>query len=277
MSNGTALVLVVCDSGGKSSRGFQWPLVVGESVSASNWMSNKHLADGLYGWLYGSGLMNMAFSESTATWLVVEVQEDELIELSGCCKFPSAIVRYAGDSKSAADYLWEHEPRSRALPVHGAYRANMNDRAEVEVGLFGYAIAGVMGSATADACGCAISGEWGQSITRALGVSISNENGTAIAGNNGCAIARSNGKAIAGFLGNAITGEGGISQAGTCGVAIAGLDGSATAGRNGLLSILHLDGHLAITRKVAVVGENGIKPDVLYKLDKNGDFVISTA
>ena len=65
---------------------------------------------------------------------------------------------------------------------------------------------------------------------------------------------------------------GGTATTGYKGTATAGYKGTATAGDKGIIIILHWNCEIYI-RKCAVVGENGIKPNVAYTLDSNGNFV----
>ena len=146
-----AMVLRVCAADGSSYGGFKWPLTVGAEVVAPDWKDNRECGNGLHGWLFGQGDLSCAdyWQHEGAQWLVVEVDSDSLIELGGKVKFPRGVVRFAGDKKSATDYLWQNEPRSRDVAVIGAQRADLRDHAMVQVGALGTATAGYMGTATA--------------------------------------------------------------------------------------------------------------------------------
>lgn len=74
------------------------------------------------------------------------------------------------------------------------------------------------------------------------------------------------GQSTAGDLGTAI--------AGNCGKAMAGYKGTATAGEKGKLCIQYWDKTAECYRTaIANIGENGIKPNVAYKLDDKHGFV----
>ncbi len=201
--NNKALVLRVCGDKGQAHGGFVWPLTVGTTVSAPDWEKNKQCGNGLHGWLYGQGeLATDYWRESSAKWLVVEVDLEDVVMLGSKCKFPSCIVRFVGDSKSATDFLWEHEGRSRPCAVVAAHRADMTAGAAVQVGPLGHASSGTRGTSTS------------------------------------------------------------------------GYGGTSTSGEGGVLSILQYNPSKCVyERKVAVVGENGIKPGIKYKLDEAGKFV----
>jgi len=85
------------------------------------------------------------------------------------------------------------------------------------------------------------------------------------------AFIQSNGAKGAVIGGTATVGYQGTATAGYKGTATAGYYGTATAGYYGILQIAYYDGRRRIA--TAYVGENGILPNVKYKLDVNGRFV----
>ena len=103
------------------------------------------------------------------------------------------------------------------------------------------------------------------------GTATAGYKGTATAGYRGTATAGDEGTATAGYRGTATAGNGGTATAGNGGTATAGDYGTATAGNGGALIIEYSDG---IRPRVLVgyVGEDGIKPNVAYKIS-DGKFV----
>ena len=77
------------------------------------------------------------------------------------------------------------------------------------------------------------------------------------------------GTATAGYGGTATAGDWGTATAGDRGTATAGDGGTATAGYGGILVLTSWGGN---RRRLVVLypGENGIKPNVPYRLDANG-------
>ena len=75
----------------------------------------------------------------------------------------------------------------------------------------------------------------------------------------------------AGDWGTASAGYGGTASAGYCGTASAGEYGTASAGRCGAIVIEYNDGS-KFRKKVGAIGDNGLKPNVLYKVVA-GEFV----
>ena len=67
----------------------------------------------------------------------------------------------------------------------------------------------------------------------------------------------------------AITGTLGRVRCGYNGIAIAGYQGTACGDTGSILVIKHTGDK----SKIAIVGENGIKPDTVYRLDIDGNFV----
>lgn len=101
------------------------------------------------------------------------------------------------------------------------------------------------------------------------GAASAGDYGTATAGYRGTATAGDHGTATAGDHGTATAGYGGTSTAGENGTATAGARGTATAGKNGIIHLSRWDGR---RRRVVTlyVGEDGIEPDVAYRLDERG-------
>ena len=183
----TSLVLRVCAADGSSHGGFKWPLTAGAEVVAPDWKDNRECGNGLHGWLYGQGDHSCAdyWQHEGAQWIVVEVDSASIIELGGKVKFPRGVVRFSGDKKSATDYLWENEPRSRDVAVIGACRADMRDKAMVQVGALGTAAAGEGGTATAGDSGTATAGDSGTATAGDRGTATAGDRGTATAGDSG--------------------------------------------------------------------------------------------
>jgi len=97
------------------------------------------------------------------------------------------------------------------------------------------------------------------------GTATAGYHGAAIAGDYGTAAAGDYGTATAGYHGAAIAGFNGTATAGLQGTATAGVDGTATAGVGGVVSIKWRDGNRC-RLAVGYVGENGIEPDVPYRV-----------
>ena len=79
--------------------------------------------------------------------------------------------------------------------------------------------------------------------------------------------------ASAGYGGTASVGYYGTASAGDYGTASAGDGGTATAGDGGTIMIRYIDGRLRV--RVGYIGEDGLLPNVKYRLDGNAKFVLA--
>lgn len=84
-------------------------------------------------------------------------------------------------------------------------------------------------------------------------------------GNYSEAIAGAYGTAVAGYMGKAIACHKGTAIVGDAGQAFVGLFGKAKAGIDGIINIMHLQSPVH-RQVVGVIGENGLKPNVFYRL-----------
>jgi hypothetical protein len=106
------------------------------------------------------------------------------------------------------------------------------------------------------------------------GTATAGDRGTATAGDYGTATAGYRGTATAGNRGTATAGDRGTATAGDYGTATAGNRGTATAGDYGTIQIYYWCDSTNRQRVVTgYVGENGINPNVAYKLDNARKFV----
>ena len=207
----TVLVLRTVAANRKAYNGFVWPEK--GYVEAPDWSPAAACGKGLHGCLRGTGDASLLNWNNDALWQVVEVEKDQIVDLSGKVKFPRGVVLYTGDRVTAVNMIADRYP---AECVIGAART-AGDRGTATAGNRGTATAGNRGTATAGHDGTATAGN----------------NGTATAGNNGTATAGYAGTATAGYAGTATAGNRGTATAGDSGTATAGDSGTATAGDSG--------------------------------------------
>jgi hypothetical protein len=239
-TKGNALVLRTCKSDMTSRNDFVWP--ASGPVECPDWVASKDCGNGLHGALWGEGDGGLFNWDKDAVWQVVEIEE--YIDLEGKVKFPRGIVVHTGDQLSATKYISDNGAKGAIIG--------------------GTATAGNDGTATAGDDGTATAGNGG--------TATAGYRGTATAGYRGTATAGEYGTATAGYRGTATAGNGGTATAGEYGTATAGEYGTATAGYRGTIQIKHWDGE-RYRIKTAYVGENGIKANTPYKLDRDGDFI----
>jgi hypothetical protein len=186
---------------------------------------------------------------------VVKVIESEIVDLDGKVKFPRCEVIFTGSQKDATDILVKEY--GNGSNVIGATVVVNGEGQHAIAGYSGTAIStGYGGMATAGTCGTATAGYLG----------------TATAGPYGTATAGPGGTAMAGYRGTATAGADGKAMAGDFGTATAGAYGKATAGEMGRISILCHDGNRS-REVIGYIGENGLEPNVPYKLNKQHEFV----
>lgn len=245
----TSLVLRTCRADMTSSNGFVWPQA-GGIAQAPDWNDLPECGQGLHGWLYGHGDYRCSnYRNSTAKWLVVEVESDSIVMLKGKCKFARGKVLFVGSKKDATDYLRTHEPRAREGAVIGA-QIIAGDHEIATVGDYGTATAGYMGTATA--------GDYGTATAGYMGTATAGGGGTATVGDYGMATAGDYGRATAGDEGTATVGD----------------EGTATAGVKGRIHISYWDKSANRDRtKTGYIGEDGLLPKMAYRLDERHQFV----
>ena len=255
----TSLVLRTCNSDGTSDRGFQWPLEIGSVAACDDWTDEAVCGGGLQGALYGKGKGNLLDWSESAIWMVVEMPTDLIVDLVGKVKAPWARVVHVGDQSSATSYLLDRGHTD----VIGA---------TVEVRKGGTATAGDHGTATAGRHGTAIVGDNGTATVGKFGSASAGYDGSATAGEYGTATVDKFGSASAGDHGTATAGRHGTATVGKFGSASAGKYGTAKAGEYGQIMIeYYCEGRRRT--KVGYIGEDGLLPDVAYKLNDKGEFV----
>ena len=307
------LVLRCCRSDFTSRNGFVWPSEVGAVVVAPDWEPTEECGNGLHGWLYGHGDIACVtyWEEADSKWLVLEV--DDVIELDGKCKFERAVVRFAGGKSDAAAFLLENEPQAESGKVIGlalsvgdeksvvvgalgtatvgrggtatvGYKgtATVGDYGTATVGYKGTATVGDYGTATVGYKGTANVGYKGTATVGDYGTATVGDDGTATVGYKGTATVGDDGTATVGDYGTATVGDGGTATVGDYGTATVGDYGTATVGdygtatggENAELCIRWFDyGAWRYRTEIAYVGENGIKPNVAYRLNDEHRFV----
>jgi hypothetical protein len=240
MKKPTTLVLRTCSADMASHGGFLWPQA--GPVECSDWDPKPQCGGGLHGLPWGVGDAGLLSAAPAARWLVVEVPTDELVELGDKCKFPRGTVIFCGEREGALRAL-DADGRALAHPTVFAVRTS------------GYG-------------GTSISGDEGTSISGDGGTSTSGDRGTSTSDNYGTSVSGARGTSTSGYLGTSISGYLGTSISGYLGTSISGHAGTVRSGRQGTLQLRWWDAASSRSRLVvAYVGEDGIEPDVPYRLD----------
>jgi hypothetical protein len=210
--------------------------------------------------LWGEGDGGLLNWDSDAKWLVVEVDEEDVVPLEDKVKFSKGTVIYCGN-RYGATQLIAANGRGTAIVGHDAVAGDC-----------GTATAGFRGTATAGDEGTATAGFRGTATVGFKGTATVGDYGTATAGDGGTATAGKWGTATAGFRGTATAGDEGTATVGDYGTATAGDFGTATAGDRGIIQIRYWYGN-RYRVKVGYIGENGLEAGVPYVLNDEGKFV----
>ena len=269
----TALCLRTVAADGTAHNGFKWPAM--GLCEAPDWKPTAKCGHGLHGYLKGCG------DADSIQWYglfqVVKVIESEIVVLDGKVKFPRCEVIFTGSQKDATDILVKEYGAcgniiGATVVVGDGQHAIAGYKGTATAGNNGTATAEDHGTATAGAHGTATAGNNGTAMAGDYGTAMAGDYGTATAGHDGTAMAGNYGKATAGHGGTATAGHNGTAMAGDYGKATVGNGGTAAAGELGRLSILYYDGN-RYREVIGYVGENGIEPNVAYKLNEKHEFI----
>jgi hypothetical protein len=250
--------------------GFVWPR--SGPVFCPDWDPKPECGNGLHGLAMGEGDHRLLSSDPSALWMVVRVRTSEMVKIDNDkVKFPRGTVIYCGDRLGATNLIKKKHPISKCVFAHHVVLGN------------GAAISGVCGTSTSGFSGTSTSGKGGTSISGDYGISTSGYRGTSTSGEHGTSTSGHYGTSTSGKGGTSTSGDGGISTSGYCGISTSGNCGTSVSGDYGT-STSGLYGRLIISWwdcgrsrfEVAYVGENGIEPNVAYRLDDNHRFVKAT-
>ena len=199
-----------------------------------------------------------------------------------------AITQMRGESKghghhtiAISNYSGHAAVEDRSIAIAGDFGAATaqqnsiaitNELGEATVGMESIAIVAQGGKATSGAIGISIGAKSSQATTGNDGLAATSNFGTSVAGNGGIASTGYSGRATSGDHGTSITGSIGLACTGENGVAIANDAGFVRGGKNSVLILYNNRGKPI----VAIVGENGIKPDTLYTLHDSEDRFVET-
>ena len=233
------LVLRTCAEDMTSNYGrFTWPKE--GVVECQDWDTISRIGHGhgLHGALWGTGSGHLLNWKPEAKWLVLEVEESEIVDVSdvlgGSCaahaiKFPRGNVIYCGNREEATKLIYAKVPVS--FYSRGIIGLNLT------VGHHDTAIVGYGGTAIAGDYGRAIAGNLGTAIAGKCGYAIAGDSSLAQVGDWGYAIIGHTGKASAGLGGTIVTGVDSDAILGKQGRALIGERGTVQADENSVFSI----------------------------------------
>ena len=188
MADGTSWVPL---DGGRD--GYRWPLKVGAVVEAPVWDPTPTCGQGLHGLRTGDNDPGTWYEGGT--YLALEVDPLEVVDLGGKCKFPRATIAHiARDMSELSRWLADRGhpgPWYHGTAIAGDYgTAAAGYRGTAAAGYRGTAAAGCQGTATAGDEGTATAGGYGTAIAGCRGTATAGDEGTAAAGDDGIIILR---------------------------------------------------------------------------------------
>lgn len=270
MTNEHVLVLRICKADMTSRDNFKWP--TSGYVEAPDWKPTPACGNGLHGWLHGNGDGSVcSYWSTTDKWLVVKVNVNDMIDLGDKVKFRCGEVVFCGNRKCATDYLLANDTIASNKPVIGAYIIK-DHYSYALTGFLGTSISGNESVSTSGFQGLSVSGSNGSSTSSDSGMSITSNKGRAVSGHDGTSVSGHNGASSSGDCGTSLSGHRGNSVSSINGTSITGVEGTAMAGHHGNIIIgYYLNNE--IYYKVGHIGEDGLLPNVLYKLDDDLNFI----
>ena len=278
MTTKRAYVLRTCDANLKSHNDFQWP-EKGE-VSCPDWDPKPECGNGLHGLLNGKDKGSYLLDwDLGAKWLVVSVNPKDIVDLDDKVKFKEGIVVHCGDRKSATDFIISKgaDPSKVAgafltggdkLTVTGGYSSTVTgghdstvtggDESTVTGGHFSTVTGGYYSTAT---------GGDESTVTGGHFSTVTGGRFSTVTGGYGSTVTGGESSTVIGELRSTVTGGNRSSITG-------GYDSTVTGGHDSVLSLKWWDSKANRLRISTVyVGEDGILPDIEYKLDNKGKFI----
>ncbi|HDL50765.1 MAG TPA: hypothetical protein ENG37_01975 [Firmicutes bacterium] len=288
---------------------FKWNTKKGAINTAKDYKRTKECGHGLHGALKGEGDGGLFSWDADALWLVLEVKNNkDLIQLDGKVKFKTCKMIYAGTREKATEMIYKkyHTAVIGSTSTSGDRGTSTSgDYGTSTSGYKGTSTSGDEGTSTSGYKGTSTSGDYGTSTSREKGTSTSREKGTSTSGDMGTSTSGDEGTATSGDYGTSTSGDWGTSTSGDWGTATSGdygtstsgdwgtstsgdwgtstsgykgtstsgYKGTSTSGKRGIIQIKFWDSKKDRHRfKTGYIGEEGLKPNVKYKLDENNEF-----
>ena len=237
MTTKRAYVLRTCDADLRSWNGFQWPEK--GKVSCSDWDPKPECGNGLHGLLNGDGNGSLLDWQPDAKWLVVSVNPKDIVDLDDKVKFKEGIVVHCGDRKSATDFIISK------------------------------------GADPSKVVGAFFTGGDNSTVTGGHDSTVTGGNDSTVTGGHYSTVTGGKYSTVTGGYHSTVIGGDGSTVIGGNRSTVTGRDSSTvTGGNRSILSLKWWDEKANRLRiSIAYVGEDGILPNVKYKLDNEGKFV----
>jgi hypothetical protein len=230
------LFLRTCNADGTSYGGFKWNLEIGSITEAPDWNPEPKCGGGLHGLLHGKGYGYHLNWNDDALWMVCEAL-GPIVDINEKIKTSKAKTLFVGDRKGATDFLI------------------------------------ASGCNPAEVPGAFIVGGDNSTVTGGNRSTVTGGNRSTVIGGYRSTVTGGDRSTVTGGIGSTVIGGYRSTVTGGDRSTVTGGIGSTVIG--GIDSVLTIDYYDGKRDRIAIayVGEDGIEPDVPYKLDINGKFV----
>ena len=254
------LFLRTCNPDGTSHGGFKWNLEIGGITEAPDWNSEPECGGGLHGLLNGKGNGHYLHWSKDALWMVCEAL-GPIVDIDHKIKTSKAKTLFVGDRKGATDLLIDNG--CNPAEVVGAF---------ITGGEYSNVTGGYRSTVTGDDYSIVTGGDR-SIVTGGYHSTVTGGDYSTVTGGDYSTVTGGNWSTVTGGDDSTVTGGGSSTVTGGDYSTVTGGDDSTVAGGNGsVLSLKWFDGNRNRI-SIAYVGENGIEPNVAYKLDDNEKFV----
>jgi hypothetical protein len=258
------LLLRSCKPGGESpsenAKGFIWPEL--GVVKCKDWDPKPECGNGLHGLKVGQQNPGIWYSEKDAVWKVVEVKECDIIDLGGKSKFKQGKVVFSGTPAEVSAYLARVSPGNwyGVLNVGGNWSTNTGGNWSINTG--GNDSTNTGGERSTNTGGNNSKNTGGNYSKNTGGERSKNTGGYMSKNTGGNYSTNTGGNYSTNTGGNYSTNTGGYMSTNTGGDGSTNTGGNGSTNTGGCGALLRWD--LGRSMVVAVVGENGIKPNIPY-------------
>ena len=248
-----------CNEDMTSRNGFLWP-ASGQIVKAHDFRPTNECGNGLHGLRLNQNNPGQWYEDGKL--LLLKVDEKKIVDLDGKCKFPEAIViKTFDDMTSLTSYLY-----NKNINIEGMYRrTQISDKSVKWIGGNYSTLTGGDYSTLTGGYNSTLTGGDNSTLTGGYRSTLTGGYYSTLTGGDYSTLTGGDYSTLTGGIYSTLTGGDGSILTG-------GNDSTLTGGDDSTLSIQYLDGN-KYRIAIAYVGENGILPNVKYKVNDKGKFV----
>ena len=242
-----------CNPDMTSRNGFLWP--ASGLVKADDFLPTNRCGNGLHGLRLNQN--NPVIWYENGKLLLLKVDEKKIVDLDDKCKFPEAIViKTFDDMASLISYLY-----NKNINIEGMYRrTQISDKSDKSVKWIGGHYSTLTGGNNSTLTGgfySTLTGEHGSKLTGGKYSALTGGDRSTLTGGDYSKLTGGDYSTLTGGYDSILTG---------------GKYSTLTGGDRSTLSIQYWDKN-KYRIAIAYVGENGILPNVKYKVNDKGKFV----